>query len=381
MVSDTHSDTHRESYIRIIEAQPSINGRFTNVRKIDETAGCGNFSLVFNAFDEKTRREVALKFYNPLRRGDTYRENCFYRESEILERLQGQKDILQIVCPKEEFIRMTTDSNTGISTQDILLFFVTELAHTNILNYIYTDEVAPLQKLFCFRAMCRAVQRIHSKYICHRDIKPENYFIMKSKEICLGDFGTARVLDGSIPPLKQDYYGWRGDKRYTAPEQCVDMPNNTPLFYLGDMYSLGAILFEMFTKQPLFIFVFSDSFHADLSLHFRFIAPENRETILRGLVPSIAQARSLPNIWDFDITIPNSIRERVNRLYKGLCCLDYRNRLNNFVEIFHQISICEHILEKEKEYNRFIKLRRIWQEARKSKRRLHSNIVINGEVE
>lgn len=375
------SDDHKENYIRIIEAQPSINGRFTNVRRIDKTAGCGNFSLVFSAFDEEVKQEVALKFYNPLRRGDTYRESCFYRESEILERLKGQKDILQIVHPKEEFVRLTIDSTTGISTKDILLFFVTELAHSNTLNYTYSDEATPLQNLNYFRMMYRAVQRIHSKYICHRDIKPENYFIMKAKEICLGDFGTARVLDGSMPPLKQDYYGWRGDKRYTAPEQCIDMPNSTPLFYIGDMYSLGAILFEMFTKQPLFNFVFNDSFHADLSLHFQFIAPENRETILRGLVPTIAQARRLPNIWDFDVSIPNCIKERVNRLYKGLSCLNYRNRLDNFVEVFHQINICERILEKEKAYDRFIKLRRVWQEARKSKRKLHGNIVINGEVE
>lgn len=78
---------HRENYLKIIEGQPVILDRFVDVCRINPNGGEGNFLLVFKATDTITNKEVAIKFHNPLKRGETYRERCFERESDILTRL------------------------------------------------------------------------------------------------------------------------------------------------------------------------------------------------------------------------------------------------------------------------------------------------------
>lgn len=357
----------RDNYLQIIEAQESINGRFTRIRRIDPKGGSGNFSLVFRAFDEDTKREVALKFYDPSKRGVSYRERCFEREALILDHLKGQKDILQITHPLTQFSRQVIDAGTRLSTLDNLAFFATELASSNMMEYIHSGEVTPVRNLEYFRAMVRGVQRIHGRQICHRDIKPENFFMVDKKTINLGDFGTARILDGSMPALYDDYSYWRGDKRYTSPEQCVSIGDNPDMFYAGDIYSLGAILFEMFTRQILFPFIFDDAFHQSLAEHFSLMPKTRRETMLRELVPDIARERRLPNIGDFNSEVPISIRDRLERLYHGLAAIDYNKRIRHFNVIFHELSICETILAKEKDYIRMIKLRQLWFERRKSR--------------
>lgn len=361
-------DSERENHIRLIEAQHLINGRFTDVRRIDPRAGDGNFSLVFKALDNSTNRKVALKFFNPLCMNDEYRARCFDRESEILLILQGQRDILQLVEPRTELRLRLTENVSGIPVQISYLFLTTELADSNILHYIYADEVTSTRSLQFFRAMCRAVQRIHTRSICHRDIKPENFFRIGRHEVHLGDFGTARILDDSIPPLSVDYFSFRGDKRYTAPEQCVFVDDTTSLFKNGDMYSLGAVLFEMFTKQPLYQLIFSDRFHFDLSQHFEFISPENREIVYNSIMPDIVRSRSLPNIDDFDSPIPACIKVRLDRLYKQLACLDYKYRTSDFSTVFHQINMCTGILEKETAYMRMVEFRRKRQKERKERK-------------
>jgi serine/threonine protein kinase len=357
----------KENYLRVIEAQASINGRFTQICRIDPRAGNGRFSYIFKALDQNTMQEVALKFYDPLCKGNTYRERCFEREAEILWRLKGKKDILQIVHPLDQFTRQVIDVASGITTPQNLGFFATELADSDMLDYIYSDEVTPSRNLEYFRTMVRSVQRIHNLKICHRDIKPENFFRIKKMVIHLGDFGTARILDGSMPALLDDYTAWRGDKRYTAPEQCVSIPDKPELLYVGDIYSLGAILFEMFTRQLLFPFIFDNIFHESLSEHFAFINKEKREMMLKQLVPDIAKSRQLPNISDFNNEIPDCIKNRIEQLYHGLASIDYNQRIKDFKIIFQELNICEILLTKEKEYMRLIKLRQQWFENRKKK--------------
>jgi len=357
----------RENYIKIIEAQGTINSRFTKIRRIDPRGGSGNFSLVFRASDGETKQEVALKFYDPCKRGINYRERCFEREAKILSSLNGQRDILQIILPLTQFSRKVIDAGTGISTIEKWAFFATELANSNMLQYIYSEEATPARNLEYFRAMVRGVQRIHNRQICHRDIKPENFFRMGREVIHLGDFGTARILDGSMEALYDDYSFPRGDKRYTAPEQCISIVDKPGLFYIGDIYSLGAILFEMFTRQMLFPLIFDDAFHQSLAEHFALMPKGRRETMLGELVIDIARGRQLPNISDFNDRVPNCIRTRLERLYHGLAAIDYNKRTKDFGEIFQALNVCETLLAKEKYYEELIRLREIWLANKKKK--------------
>lgn len=359
----------RQNYIAVVEKQPSIAGRYVDVQRICPRAGSGAYSLVFKAHDLMTNKPVALKFYNPLRTGDDYRKSCFDRESRILERLRGQRDILQLLEPKSELVLQLVDNATGMKIPVTLPFLVTDLARSNVKEHIYQADKLPLASLTIFRGMCRAVQRIHRKEICHRDLKPDNFFLLRLGGLCLGDFGSARLLDGSEPPLMPNYYFWRGDRRYTAPEMFAALDRDVQLFYHADMFSLGATLFEMFTKHNLVTLIFDASFHRDLLEHFQLIQPDRRLSIYSELASSLAQRRQLPDIDDFGVPIPQCIRERLNRLYKGLANLDYRHRICGFDIVFTEIQRCVDILGNEAKYRRLMEIKGKWEDRRKQLKR------------
>ena len=103
-MADEPQSNHRESWIKLIESQEVISDRYYDIQRIDSNAGDGQFSLVFKARDryQKKRKEVVLKFFNPLLYGDLYRYESFHRESYILKDLRGQRNILPLIQEKTE---------------------------------------------------------------------------------------------------------------------------------------------------------------------------------------------------------------------------------------------------------------------------------------
>ncbi|MDE6851536.1 MAG: serine/threonine protein kinase [Lachnospiraceae bacterium] len=90
-----------------------------------------------------------------------------------------------------------------------------------------------------------AVKKIHSKGIIHRDISPDNIFIAGEDAVKVFDFGAAQLNDSSE--------GMAGEKvikvGYSAPEQYRDKSRQG---YFTDVYSVGAILYQMLTGvQPI----------------------------------------------------------------------------------------------------------------------------------
>jgi len=242
---------YRENLIRIIESQKTINKRYRNIRRINEIAGDGRFSLVFVAYDIETEKEILLKFFDPTVK-DRYRIDCFDREAKILQDLRGQKNIVQLVEGKSTFNCSIVDQNTGLSLPYPLQYFSEELAGSgDTRTLIYSDTHDLLMTLFYFREMCKSVQRIYNRRICHRDIKPKNFLIFGRRDIRLSDFGTARYLTDDTKPLLPEYVAPPGDLRYVAPELLCGLCFDKELFYSADIFSLGCILFEAFTKTLL----------------------------------------------------------------------------------------------------------------------------------
>lgn len=164
--------------------------------------------------------------------------------------------------------------------------------------------------------------------------------------------------------LRADYSGYPpGDKRYTAPEVLASLHDeHANIAFVGDFYSLGAVLFEMFTGVNLGVHLFGFSYIQDLVVTMMQVPRGKRTTIYRQLVPSIVSGRALPSFDAFGNTIPASINSRLNQLYQSLAALDYEMRLRDFSSILRQIDICLLILRNEQ---RYINLR-----AEKQRRRL-----------
>lgn len=102
-------------------------------------------------------------------------------------------------------------------------------------------------RLRLFRAICDAVRDAHRQLIIHADLKPSNILITPQGQVKLLDFGIARLIDGDTDPRGDDDAG-RGislTRAYAAPERKAgERPS-----IAGDVFSLGAILFELVTGR------------------------------------------------------------------------------------------------------------------------------------
>jgi eukaryotic-like serine/threonine-protein kinase len=110
-----------------------------------------------------------------------------------------------------------------------------------------TDHKLPLdQAIEIAKAVCRGLVFAHAKGIIHRDIKPGNVWLSSEGIAKIGDFGLAVALD--LSRLTQ--HGMMvGTVSYMPPEQAMGGEVTSK----ADLYSLGAMLYEMVTGRPPFI--------------------------------------------------------------------------------------------------------------------------------
>jgi len=94
--------------------------------------------------------------------------------------------------------------------------------------------------------MCRGLEFAHSRGIIHRDLKPGNVWLTSDGTAKIGDFGLAVALDRSRLTTEGMMVG---TVAYMPPEQAMG-GEVTPR---SDLYSLGAILYEMVTGRPPFL--------------------------------------------------------------------------------------------------------------------------------
>merc|ERR1719330_1038549 len=93
------------------------------------------------------------------------------------------------------------------------------------------------QVLRWFTQAVLALKYIHDKHILHRDLKSGNFFLSKSGNIKMGDFGIAKVLECTAACAQTQI----GTPYYLSPEIC----HGKPYAWGSDIWSMGCILYEM----------------------------------------------------------------------------------------------------------------------------------------
>lgn len=361
MVSPPRND-NRQLYLKLIESERVVNGRFTNLRRLDPQGGNGCFSLMFYAYDQITNKEVVLKFFNPDCNADADRLQRFQREGDILRRLEGQPNILQSYDNITTLI-ITLSHSTG-PIPFTFQFIPLEKAKGSIEQFIYGSNRNPIQCLLFFKGMCKSVARIHSKDICHRDIKPSNFLIFENSTIKIGDFGTAKFLDGSMGDIRNNYQNPVGDMRYCAPEIFCGLGIGDSIAYCSDVFALGSILFEIFTQKVLTENIYNGNqklLNNMIKLQAKVLSTPEKERFKCCIseTDSTITQRDFPDIFAFNDFVPKPIKKELNNLYRGLVDPNISRRLTDFTAIHRKADICLFVLRNEKRYQEYIRRKKL----------------------
>lgn len=154
-----------------------------------------------------------------------------------------------------------------------------------------------LQRLInLLKQVCQAISYAHDQGVIHRDLKPDNIMLGDYGEVLLMDWGLARFFDNALSSndLALSAEGkTMGTPAYMPPEQAQGDLENVD--ELSDVYSLGAILYEVLTLEPPYVgtsplAVMIDVVEGDLvppsvRAPFREIPEELEKICLRALSP------------------------------------------------------------------------------------------------
>lgn len=202
--------------------------------QIVEEVGRGGMGLVYKAFDLRLGRTVALKelIISPAIIG-TERDEIvarFKQEAQTAAFL-NHPNIITIYDVGDEndrhFIAM--EFLPGKTLKD----YLDE-------DYKYSDD----ELLEILIQIASGLDHAHSKGIIHRDIKPDNMKILSDNVVKITDFGIARI-ENSTSNLTQDGT-MLGTLGYISPEQ---LHNSKGVDSRADIFSFGAMMYEIFTKK------------------------------------------------------------------------------------------------------------------------------------
>lgn len=214
-----------------IETAATAPGRRVGRYRLLKEIGRGGMGTVYLATrdDETYEKKVALKL---VRRGmDTdFILARFRRERQILAQLE-HPNIARLL--------------DGGATEEGLPYLVMEYVQgVSISEYVQTNELSLEQRLKLFLQICDAVEYAHRNFVIHRDLKPGNILVDDKGIPKLLDFGISKllVLDGApTETITHEVRMLTPD--YASPEQI----RGDPITVGADIYSLGAVLFELLT--------------------------------------------------------------------------------------------------------------------------------------
>ena len=121
-----------------------------------------------------------------------------------------------------------------------------EYFHKGDLSGQISKGISTAQSINYLRQIAFGLEAVHSRNIIHRDIKPRNILLRGNNTLTISDFGIARIMGKSYGLTLHGVI--LGSPYYMSPEQ---INNETQIDHRSDLYSLGAVFYEMLTgKKP-----------------------------------------------------------------------------------------------------------------------------------
>ena len=212
--------------------QASPCRQFGRYDLLDEI-GRGGMGVVYRARQRDLNRIVALKMILASEWASPEVVSRFQTEARAAARLR-HRNIVGIFEVGEESGRH---------------FFAMDYVEGQTLSSVIGDK--PLSADLAARWMtsiARAVDHLHSHGMIHRDLKPSNILIDSEGEPMVTDFGLAKMFDSDCGATRSGAI--LGTPSYMSPEQASG--RNSLVSERSDVYSLGAVLYEMLSGRPPF---------------------------------------------------------------------------------------------------------------------------------
>src|SRR5881394_222529 len=232
---DGDREPSRESFETIL-AEDEVHDTHWRVGNYEilEEIGRGGMGVIYRARQRHSRRIVALKRILSYHADSQDTLMRFRREAQAVANLD-HPNILPIYEVSE--------------SHDGLPFFSMKFAGGgSLLEAAQALRSDPRRAVALIAKVARAVQYAHEQGILHRDLKPGNILLDGRGEPLVSDFGLAKWLEptGHLTHTPTVF----GTPGYIAPEQVNGSAGKlTPV---ADVYSLGAVLFDLLTGQPPF---------------------------------------------------------------------------------------------------------------------------------
>ncbi|HEX4496404.1 MAG TPA: serine/threonine-protein kinase [Thermoanaerobaculia bacterium] len=226
-------------------------GRKIGTIRIHKLLGEGGMGAVYAGFDERLRREVALKAV----RSDSLTPNGRARlltEARILSRLNHPN-----ICAIHDFV-------AGDATD----FLVLELIRGTTLREAIQAGIPAAARIGVAERIADALVAAHAQGIVHRDLKSSNVMLTPDGGVKILDFGIARLgeegFDGAsdIDPDRTGLFSVPSEESFlfarTAPGRVIgtagcmspEQARGEQVTVASDMYSLGLLMQELFTGKP-----------------------------------------------------------------------------------------------------------------------------------
>jgi serine/threonine protein phosphatase PrpC len=218
----SHADTSK-SMAHEVQVGDTLDGRF----QIQDVISRSGMASIYRAVDQTTGNFVAVKIPHMQFESDPGTFSRFQREAEIGQKLNHPNILHFFEVPGQSRPYIVMEYLQGRTLNDLL------------------NEVRPLPLADAVQiasSICGALVHMHENNVVHRDLKPANVMICDDGTLRIMDFGIAKAAElrrltfaGLSPAM--------GTPDYMAPEQVKGRRGDERT----DIYSLGAMLYEMTT--------------------------------------------------------------------------------------------------------------------------------------